>query len=64
MDKVGDAQFCVMCNMWGVDQAIKALTRMGMQATDEQIAAERKKEAETHKRLSEVFKTLVEGNNG
>ena len=32
MDKIGDAQFRVMCDMWGVDSAIKAAKRMGMTA--------------------------------
>ena len=56
MDKIGDAQFRVMCNMWGVDGAVKAARRMGMKATDEQIASAREKEAASQERWDTVFK--------
>lgn len=56
MDKIGDAAFRVMCEMWGVDAAIKAAKRMGMVATEEQIAAARAKEAATQERWSAIFK--------
>lgn len=56
MDKIGDAQFHVMCEMWGVDQAIKASNRMGMAPTDEQIEAERQKENAAQERWNSVFK--------
>lgn len=55
MDKIGDAQFRVMCDMWGVDGAVKAAKRMGMKATDKQIAAAREKEAEMQERWDRVF---------
>lgn len=55
-DKIGDAQFRVMCEMWGVDHAIKAAKRMGMKASDEQIAAARGKEAAAQERWNAVFK--------
>lgn len=44
MDKVCDPAFRVMCDMWGVDAAVKAAKRMGLTATDEQIAEAREKE--------------------
>lgn len=56
MDKIGDPQFHVMCEMWGVDQAIKASNRMGMAPTDEQIEAERRKENAVQERWNSVFK--------
>ena len=64
MDTIGDVQFRVMCNMWGVDAAIKALNRMGMTATTEQIAAARNEEAAAQERWSAIFKREPkEGNN-
>ena len=56
MDKIGDAQFRVMCNMWGVDGAVKAAKRMGMKASEEQIAAAKEKEAAAQARWNRVFK--------
>ena len=56
MDKIGDMQFRVMCDMWGVDGAVKAARRMGMKATDEQIAAAKEKEAAMQERWNRVFK--------
>lgn len=29
-NKIGEKQFHIMCNMWGVDEAIKAVKRMSM----------------------------------
>lgn len=55
MDKIGDAQFCVMCDMWGVDGAVKAARRMGMKATDEQIASAREKETAMQERWNRSF---------
>ena len=60
-DKIGDAQFRVMCEMWGVDAAIKAAKRMDMAATDEQIAAARAKEAAVQERWNAVFRQKEEG---
>jgi len=56
MDIIGDAQFRVMCEMWGVDHAIIALKKMGMKASDEQIETARQKEAEIEKRWNSIFK--------
>jgi hypothetical protein len=38
MDKIGNPQFHVMCQMWGVDQAIKAAARMNMAPSKEHCA--------------------------
>ena len=56
MDKIGDAQFRVMCRMWGVDQAVKTLGKMGMEASEEQVAAALEREAEESKRWKDIFK--------
>ena len=56
MGKIGDAQFRVMCDMWGVDAAVKAAKRMGMKASDEQIAAAKKKETAAQERFERAFK--------
>lgn len=56
MDKIGDAQFHVMCEMWGVDAAIKAAKRMGFSAAQEQIEVERDKERQTKERWDAIFK--------
>ena len=56
MDKIGDAQFRVMCDMWGVDGAVKAAKRMGMKASEEQIAAAREKETAMQERWNRAFK--------
>ena len=62
MDKIGNPQFHIMCQMWGVDMALKALKKMGMEATREQIATERNREAEAQERWNTVFKEVK--NNG
>ena len=56
MDKVSDPAFRVMCEMWGVDSAIKVLKRMGMTATTEQITTARDKEAAAQERWNTIFK--------
>ena len=55
VDKIGDVQFHVMCEMWGVDQAIKAASRMGMKPSKEQVETERGKEAATVKARDSIF---------
>lgn len=62
VDTVGDAQFRVMCNMWGVDAALKALKRMGMSATDKQIESARRNEMEVQKRWNSVWQKEQEAN--
>lgn len=58
MEKIGDRQFITMCSIWGVDAAIKALKRMGMVATDDQIELARKKETEIQERWNSVFNSI------
>lgn len=55
-DKIGDAQFRVMCKMWGADHAIKAIKRMDMTATDEEIARERENELASQEKWNNVFR--------
>lgn len=62
MDKIGNPQFRIMCQMWGVDMALKALKKIGMEATKEQIAAERNREAEAQERWNTVFKEVKRKN--
>ena len=56
MDKINDNAFRVMCNMWGVDKAVKAAVRMGMKPTQEQIETEKRKEMESQERWNSIFK--------
>ena len=56
MDKVSDPAFRVMCDMWGVDAAVKAAKRMGLTETDEQIAEAREKERAAQERWNDIFK--------
>lgn len=59
-NKIGNTQFHIMCNMFGVDEAIQAVKRMGMSVTKEQIEKERHIEAENNKRWADTFKDLHE----
>lgn len=61
MDKISDAAFRVMCDMWGVDDAIKAAKRMGMTPTQEQIADATRKEKAAQERWNAIFKQEQEG---
>lgn len=56
MGKIGDVQFHVMCDMWGVDTAIKAAKRIGMVPSKEQIEAEQQKEKASQERFNAIFK--------
>lgn len=56
MSKIGDKQFYAMCNMWGVDDAIKAAKRMGMIPTQKQIDAATQKEKMILERWENAFK--------
>ena len=60
MNQIGDAQFRIMCDMWGVDAAVKAAKRMGMTATKEQIETAKEKEREAAERWNAVFKPKEE----
>ena len=56
MDNIGNKQFHVMCQIWGVDQAIKAAARMDMAPSKEQIETERQKEMEQNKTWDRAFR--------
>lgn len=61
MDNIGTPQFNVMCEMWGVDAAIKAAKKMGMPPpSKEQIEVARQKEQEMYARLDKVFMKVRE----
>lgn len=60
MDKIGDAQFRVMCDMWGVDNAIMAAKRMGMAPTQEQIAEAKQRETAWQEKWNRLFKRGME----
>lgn len=60
MDKIGDAQFRVMCDMWGVDADVKAAKRMGMNPSKEQIEQGRLKETVSQERWNLFFKQMEE----
>lgn len=49
-----------MCEMFGVDEAIKAVKRMGMSVTKDQINNEQREEAEKNKRWNDMIKSIIE----
>lgn len=51
--------FRVMCDMWGVDGAIKAAKRMGLDIPDEMIQEQRAKEREEQARWDRVVKDVM-----
>lgn len=59
-NKIDNPQFHIMCNMFGVDEAIQAVKRMGMSVTKEQIRKERDIETKNNKRWEKIFKKLQE----
>ena len=61
MNKIGDAQFRVMCDMWGVDGAVKVAKRMGMAPTQKQITEAARKETAAQERWKSVFRQEKEG---
>ena len=56
MAKIGDAQFRVMCKMWGVDAAIRAAKGMGFTPAKEQIEANRQAEQRVFEKSMVVLK--------
>lgn len=58
-NKIGDAQFRIMCSMFGVDEAIKAVKRMGMSVTKDQINNAQKEESERNKRWNDMLKSIT-----
>lgn len=55
MDKIGDTQFRVMCEMWGVERAILVANNMGYEPTEKQINAGKKKEQDIKERFDKAF---------
>ena len=55
MNAIGNPQFRIMCEMWGVDRALEALDEIGMYASGEQIEAAREREAEMLRVWDRVF---------
>ncbi len=58
-DKIGDAQFRVMCGMWGVERAIEAANAFGLNPTQEQIDAMRAKEDALLEKLDAIMKGML-----
>lgn len=59
MDRIGDAQFSVMCEMWGVERAIEAANGFGLNPTQEQIDAARAKQDALLEKLDAVVKGML-----
>lgn len=59
-NKIGNPQFHIMCDMFGVDEAVGAVKRMGMSVTKEQIEKALDREAKNNKRWEKIFKKLKE----
>ena len=53
--------FRVMCDMWGVDVALKKAKQFGLEVTEEEIQAEKKKNTDTMNALSEMIHAIREG---
>ena len=60
-DKINPGAFRVMCNLWGVDDAVKAAKRMGVTIPDDMIQTQREIENEMHARWNAIFKKDDEG---
>lgn len=59
MDRVGDAQFRVMCKMWGVERAIEAANAFGLNPTQEQIDAMLAKQDALLEKADAVLKGML-----
>ena len=60
-DQINPGAFRVMCNLWGVDDAVKAAERMGVTIPDDMIQTQREIENEMHARWNAIFKKDDEG---
>lgn len=60
MAQIGDRQFSIMCNMWGVDKAIEAAKEMGMAPSKEQIEECRRIEEELNTIMHDILAALKE----
>lgn len=53
--------FRVMCDMWGVDVALKKAKQFGLKVAEEEIQAEKKKSTDAMNALSELIHAIREG---
>lgn len=53
--------FRVMCDMWGVDVALKKAKQFGLEVTDEEIEAETKRYRTMASDLSAIIRSIREG---
>lgn len=60
-DRINPGAFRVMCDLWGVDDAVKCAKRMGMTIPEDMIQVQREKENETQARWNAIFKKDDEG---
>lgn len=58
-DQINSGAFRVMCDMWGVDDAIKNAKRMGLTVPDDMIQAQREKEQEVQAGWDRVVKDVL-----
>lgn len=60
-DKINPGAFRVMCNLWGVDNAVEHAKRMGMTIPEDMIQVQRDKENELYAMWNANFKKDDEG---
>lgn len=53
--------FRVMCDMWGVDVALKKAKQFDLEVTEEEIQDEKRKSTDAMNALSEIIRTIREG---
>lgn len=53
--------FRVMCDMWGLDVALKTARQLGIEVTEEEIEAETKKYRKMANDLSAMIRSIREG---
>lgn len=58
-DQINPGAFRVMCDMWGVDDAIKNAKRMGLTVPDDMIQVQREKEQEVQAWWDRVAKDVL-----
>lgn len=54
-DQINPGAFRVMCDMWGVDAAVKAAKRIGVTIPDDMIQEQREREQEVQARWDAIF---------
>lgn len=58
-DQINPGAFRVMCDMWGVDDAIKNAKRMGVTIPDDMIQEQREREQKVQARWDRVVKDVM-----